>query len=260
MGSECIMATQRKLVDDGDGWIIEERLHSDGPTSVRSYYFRDQLAIRQELKTVGARRLAGLKLIEKDIRTLASWVTTLKELTTELVGPSAKPSPTFMPKDARMIIIRGLFVAVLATYGKMFTQAEGRGTALHRVDCGINADRLKSHEWLMHQRHTFAAHSGIDSAEGCRIAVAIDFKGRTPLKLFAELHQPAAIDPRSLDEISALLSVLHANVNSKLKKAIAFAHTEAREEFPESRLKKLRKGARGPWLLRGGKERPRGAR
>jgi hypothetical protein len=250
------MATQRKLVDNGDGWIIEERIHSDGHTAVRSYYFRDQLAIRQELKTVGARRLAGLKLIEKDIRTLVAWVGTLQAMTIELKG-RAKASPTFMPKDDRMIVIRGLFVAVLATYGKMFTQAEGRGTMLHRVDCGTNADCLKTHESLMHQRHTFAAHSGIDSAEGCRIAVAIDFKGRTPLKLFAELHQPAAIDPGSLDEVSALLGVLHTNVNSKIEKAIEFAHEQARQEFPESRLKKLRKGARGPWLRRGDKERSR---
>jgi hypothetical protein len=251
------MATQRKLVDDGDGWIIEERILSDGPTSVRSYYFRDQLAIRQELKTVGARRLAGLKLIEKDIRTLSAWVDALKALTIELMGASAKASPTFMPKDQRMIVIRGLFVAVLATYGKMFTQAEGRRTTLQRTDCGSDPDRLKSHDWLMHQRHTFAAHSGLDSAEGCQIAVAIDFKGRTPLKLFAELHQPAAISPESLDEVSALLSTLHTNVNAKIKKAIAFAYGEAHKEFPESTLKKLRKSARGPWLLRGEKEKAR---
>jgi hypothetical protein len=109
----------------------------------------------------------------------------------------------------------------------------------------------------MHQRHTFAAHSGVDSAEGCRIAVAIDFKGRTPLKLFAELHQPAAITPGSLDEISALLGILHTNVTTKLEKATAFAYGEAHKEFPESTLKNLRKSARGPWLLRGEKEKGR---
>ena len=237
-------------MDDGDGWVIEERLFSGaGASSVRSYYFREQLAIRHELKTVGARRLSGLTLIEKDIRTLTAWIATLRALTTELTDhlPETK-SAIFMPKDDRTVIVRGLFVAVLATYGKMFTQAEGRGAMLDPAACGSDAEHVETHDWLMHQRHTFAAHSGVDSAEGCRIAAAIDFKGRTPLRLFSELHQPATIAPESLDKISALLGALHASVNAKLVKATKFAYREAQEALPEATLKRLRKGARG-WLL-----------
>jgi hypothetical protein len=250
------MSVQRRLVDDGDGWIVEERIFSkdvESAKSARSYYFRDQLAVRHELKTVGARRLAGLALIEKDLRTLTAWVEALIAMTVALMPARVpeKASALFMPNDERTLIARGLYVAVLATYGKMFTEAEGRGTTLHRTDCGPAPEHLRLHEWLMHQRHTFVAHSGLESDEGCQIAIAIDHKLRTPMKLFTELHQPVVIDPNALERIADLLKLLHTNVSAKLDKATAFAYSEAQKQLTDSTLKKAVKGARGWWLQRG---------
>ncbi|HET7542395.1 MAG TPA: hypothetical protein VFK05_21145 [Polyangiaceae bacterium] len=254
------MSGARKLTDDGDGWIVEERIVASEDTasenkSRRSYYFRNQLAVRRELKTVGAKRLAGLHLIEKDIRTIGAWVVALKSMTLELMPTKNRmvARVTFMPKDERMLVVRGLFVAILATYGKMFTTAAGRGTSLDKSDCGVNTEHLKVHDWLMHQRHTFAAHSGLQSQEGCQIAIAVDYKLRTAPKLFVELHQPAAIEPSALDEIGALLKVLHANVLAKIKKATKFAYSESRQQFTDSELKSMVRGARG-WWLRDGKD------
>lgn len=97
----------------------------------------------------------------------------------------------------------------------------------------------------MHQRHTFVAHSGLESDEGCRIAIAIDHKLRTPFKLFAELHQPAAIDPKTLEQIAGLLTVLRTNVDAKLAKVTAFTHSEARKQFTDAALKRAVKNTRG---------------
>lgn len=143
------MSVQRKLSDNGDGWIVEERIFAKEVKSTRSYYFRNQLAVRHELKTVGARRLAGLTLIEKDLRTLTAWVEALNAMAAALM-PSRLPEKAavlFMPDDERMLVARGLYVAVLATYGKLFTEAQGRGSKLDGTDCGSDPEQLRLHKW-----------------------------------------------------------------------------------------------------------------
>lgn len=242
---------QKRYIDAGGEWTVEERIDAEGKPG-RSYYFRQQLAVRVEHKSKASRRLAGLTLIEKDIRTIKGWLRLLRD-TLNSMGPAADQSTSiFMPRDERMAVVRAIHVAIVTTYAKMFTQAEGRGASLERNGWIFGDTNLERHDWLMHHRHTFTAHSGSDGPEGCSIVVAIDHsqRNRTEPRIFTELHQPASLLHTSLDEVENLLNELHDKLQEKIQKAQDFVEREARGSLTETRLRIIRKGATGRYLRR----------
>lgn len=242
----------RRIVQDKDGWVIEETLSKEGTPS-RSYYFKNQLGLRLELDGPIAKRLAGLTLLEKDLRTILSWLDALLGLLCELGNEEQLSAPSFMPtgSDAtpKITVARAIFVAIVTTYGKLFTTAEGRGTSLNRRD-SIPTDHHEVHEYLMHMRNTFAAHSGLDSFESCGIVLAVDYsrRNRTAPRIFTELHQPTTISVPDLRKVRALIEVLHRDVNTKQNRATTAAYKNAAKRFDSKTLYMLRKGAPGTFL------------
>ena len=222
----------------------------------RAYYYKDQLAIRVELDSHVARRLAGLTLIEKDIRTVKTWIDALQREMRDITAQIDESEMTFLPKDpaasAWIVIVRALFVAIVATYGKLFTSAEGRsGTSLHKS--GWVSERFsKLHDDLIHTRNTFAAHSGSDGPERCRVALAIDYtrRNRTPPRIFTELVQPTTVSPPQLKEIGELVEDLQNRVKAKLDKTTEAAYKEVKLTYDQRKLHMLRKGASGRFLKR----------
>ncbi|HEX4334530.1 MAG TPA: hypothetical protein VH062_01380 [Polyangiaceae bacterium] len=242
---------QKRFIEDGGGWTVEEFIRPDGSGS-RAYYYREQRAMRFERDTPASRKLAGFTLIEKDIRTIKNWVNALRGLLTIISGTAVQTVTTFMPQDERISVVRALHVAIVTTYGKMFTQADGRRTSLQRSGWISDERHLRMHDSLMHHRHTFAAHSGAGGPEGCKVVVAIDYsrKDRTAPRLFTELHQPATIGLPDLEQIERLVDALHQKVEEKVQKSIAFVHDEAMSMLSEQKLRALRKGATGRLLRR----------
>jgi hypothetical protein len=244
---------RRRIVEDQAGWVVEETI-AGAPS--RAYYFREQLAIRVPLDSKIARRLGGLTLIEKDLRTIKAWIGALGKLLLPLGAGVDVTTPGFMPTDdpdklASINIARALYLAIVTTYGKLFTSADGRGTSLQQKD--VVPDQYKeAHQYLMHTRHNFAAHSGADGPEGCQIILAIDYsrRNRTPPRVFTELHQPTTVGLPELREIEALVEHLQARVSKDIQKSTAATYDEVRRIFDNERLFFLRKGAPGTFLKR----------
>lgn len=117
--------------------------------------------------------------------------------------------------DTRFDVARGLYIALVTTYGKMFTEAKGRGTSLNRNDW-VPQQHLEIHDNLMHMRHTFTAHSGKDGPEECGTILAVDYsrKNRTPPRIFTELNQPVTIGLPELKIVEDLLNDLRVKVDA----------------------------------------------
>ncbi len=243
---------QRRIVQEKDDWLIEETLSAEGTPS-RAYYFRKQLALRLELDGPIAKRLAGLTLLEKDLRTILAWIDALLGQLVELGDEEQLSAPSMMSSEpeaiAKITVARALFVAIVTTYGKLFTSARGRGTSLNKRD-SVPTEYEETHEYLMHVRNTFTAHSGLNSSESCEIVLAVDYsrRNRTAPRIFTELHQPTTISVPNLGKVRALVEALHRDVGSKQDSATIAAYKDAAKRFDLKKLHMLRKGAPGTFL------------
>jgi hypothetical protein len=245
---------RRRIIDDVGGWAVEERLGEAETDSTRAYYFQDQLAIRHELDSKVAARVAGLTLVEKDIRNIVSWVDALRELLVALGASEEETTMYLMPKEAslaaKIVTARALYVAIATTYGKLFVSAEGRSTSLD-AKAWVGKEHEAAHQHLIHTRHTFTAHSG-KGTESCRAVVAIDHSqsDRTLPRIFTELHQPTFVGLPELKAIEELLVDLQSRVKVAAGKATTALYAEVRNTFTPGKLRFLRMGAPGTRLVR----------
>jgi hypothetical protein len=201
-----------------DDWIIEERVDSITRHMTNRYYFRKRLCGRVKLVGGLSKQLAGYHLIEKDLRNIAEWLNRIQVLMEEVAPNDSKGKECFISPDRNTFqLIKGLFVASITFYGKLFTKAAGRRVKLERS--WFVSDELRSeHDDIMSFRHTFAAHSGKDSPEAANIILAIDPVRRrdTPPQLFCELIQPDTIGFEDISMFKKLAKTLHVKVNDKI--------------------------------------------
>lgn len=244
---------KRRLIDDGGGWTIEEKINPKTGEPIRNYYFKDRLAVRvKRTKVKACKQAAGFYLIEKDVRTLKKWIALLhKELESFGAEPDEEFSGDFMPDEERFYVSRALFVAIVTTYAKIFTEARGRGVQLDRKGW-IPEEHRETHDWFMHVRHTFVAHSGVGSDEMCEVVVAIDQspKNRTPPRHFMEMRQPASVNRPLLDDLTALLDDLQERLLDRLDRTKEHLRSRLEADFDEAKLKKLRRGTTKRMLSR----------
>jgi hypothetical protein len=253
-------AIRRRVFDDKDGWAVEERLVTDadesaaGEHTTHSYYYREQLAVRHQLDSKRAKRVAGFTLIHKDLRTIKAWVDVLREALLQMGASEKETQNSLMPTDPilapKILVARAVFVAIVTTYGKLFVTAQGRSTTLDAKGW-IGAQHKTWHDYLMHMRHSFTAHAG-EGAESCRTVLAIDYSQshRTNPRVFTELFQPTFVGLPELQGIELLLADLQAQAKSALDKATDALYDEVHAAFPPEKLKFLRMGAGGTRLVR----------
>ena len=209
------MSPDVREIDRGDGWKIEERISSDG-TIRRRYFYKNRQAPRIQIKSKIAQQLAAYVLIEKDLRNVLVWIDEINKLFPQ----SERLCKTSISSDRkRFNVIKGLFVASLISYGKCFTACEGRKTKLDKKIIDIEYHEV--HDQVMHMRHNFAAHSGVDSFEEVKVAIVLPPKkhrGMLPI-LFKELIQADIMlyDNKEVD-MKALIEHVQKKVFQKIEK------------------------------------------
>ena len=153
-------------------WIIEEKIDPSTGHLANNYYFRRRLCGRIVLKSGLAKQLAGYRLIEKDIRNIVAWLNHIHSLM-EKIDPNGFRGDDYQLSPDRDIsqVIKGLFVACVTFYGKLFTKATGRRVKLERSWL-VSDEMVSDHDEIMSVRHTYAAHSGDGSPEKINIIIA----------------------------------------------------------------------------------------
>jgi len=206
------MGKSFRLKKGKHGYEIREAILDSGKI-IRKYYYKNKQAYRVILKSRISLRLAGLALIEKDIRNMKSWLNYIDEL----YGRDANEGIIIASDRAKFNIIKGLYIAFLASYGKCFTNCKGRNAQLEKSNLDEKYHQL--HEELMRQRHNYVAHSGDDKVEDSAVALVFPQQRNAieKVEIFTELSQPDFMDGFNEVDIIDLVDHLHEIVKERMK-------------------------------------------
>jgi hypothetical protein len=159
---------KNRTLQKGEYWSVNEAINVKGDSIQTSYFYKGKKAKRIEISSPIAQKLSAYALIEKDLRNVLVW---LNEIDNIRKNKGYKEESMIMSERGYGNIIKGLYVASLVSYGKCFVQCEGRKTKLEKKSLDVRFHKI--HDDIMHQRHNFAAHSGIDSYEEVKVAAVI---------------------------------------------------------------------------------------
>jgi len=117
-----------------------------------TYKYHKQKAIRHPLNSRVAKRYAAFWTILADIDSVKAFVKQINKLIEFNSGQDVL-------EENQQILIQGLFIAALTTYGRCFTSSGGRKNTPQANEI-FSGDRnaLKRHEIIMDLRNAYAAH------------------------------------------------------------------------------------------------------
>lgn len=231
--SKALPRVRRRVTTYGNGWSIQEDATPGDGFPTRRYFFKGKEASRHELDSKVAQQLAGLTLIEKDIRNVHHWLEALRSALIEM-GAKEGDGASIMPRSEAIqpaiYQARALYLAIITTYGKLFTTAKGRRSTLGRSD--VAQEHRATHDDIIHARNNFAAHSGKSALEVSRVAVAVAPGAAGPeVAMFTELQQATFPGLSDVDAMDKLLSQLAERVHERLTRCWEAAEREATERF-----------------------------
>lgn len=138
-----------------NGWHQKTYINKSGQP-VYTYYYQNKTSkpgVAIEIDTKLSRHYCAYILIEKDLQDILGFIDILLELITS-------------KEDKNDLLIKGLSRVIAVTYGKCFTQADGRKIKLNAEI--IPKEHKNIHDELMNMRHNYVAHAGISQHEVCR--------------------------------------------------------------------------------------------
>lgn len=172
-----------KKYEHENGVQIREIIH-DGVTLENIYTQNGKVLPRIGIEGYLADQIKAFTLLDKDLRNVIEWLKIAQEIDDESDGNNA-----FLDGSIKYsLIIKSLFVSILTTYGKCFTQATGRRFTLNKKH--IPTEYVDFHEKIINARHNYAAHKGMHDHEDCRVSLVIFNKwDARPFEIFTELRQ-----------------------------------------------------------------------
>lgn len=162
----------------------------------RIYTYKRRPCARIQLTSRLAEQLAGYTMIEKDLRSVLTWLEEIEKRHDE--RPTQKKHSFGRGGNRENYnLIKGLFVALLTFYGKCFSKCEGRPVKLERAQLDAKFHGL--HDECIEYRHNFAAHSGAKKIEHVEVALVypMKYKKEVNFMIFRELHQPDVFWPKA---------------------------------------------------------------
>lgn len=194
----------------GDGWEVDELARDSEGRIFSRYWHNGKQAIRHELGGPRAKRYAGYTLIQKDLLRIIAWISHTQELAKTLPERDLSSGERPTQGDRRSNeIMSGLLVAIVTTYGKLFSQAEGRKVKLES-NAISDVRQLQLHNQLLKWRNTYSAHSGVDSPERSVVHMEIGepINSVTSWRLSCESSQPSSLIEADYTLASELANVL----------------------------------------------------
>lgn len=213
---------------------------------IYTYHFQRKSAkpspkiIFQSHKT---RRLCGYISIQKDLKDVSRWLIEYARIYEETKFRTLS-TEELSSKD---IILKGLFKAIIITYGRCFSKGDGRKLNLERKDVGFDPRWLPHHDYIIEMRNQYIAHAGVSSHEESRVVCPIiavknnnKKKQYVPGQVFTESYQIIGYDSFSF-ECTQLLGDLLAHVSEKIKELEVLVVQEVNKISPEQLRTLLKK-------------------
>jgi hypothetical protein len=202
-----------------DDWKAQELLDRKSGKVERIYTYKRERCKRVLHDSKRAMQLAGYTLIEKDLRSVITWLREIEKRHVD--GPKVDSDRHAWSKDRENYdLIKGLFVAALTFYGKCFAQCEGRRVKLERNH--LDASFREMHDVCIKYRNNFAAHSGAAQFETVQIAIVFPRKPKKNVlpKIYHELNQPDLVSGDGTETPTFIHLAEHVRgiVNEKISK------------------------------------------
>lgn len=205
------MVYRNKKIDKD--WTVREIISSEGEVLPNKYFYKRKEVATVYLSDKLSKQLAGYYLIEKDLRNVITWLEKIESCHEK--GEGIMIMSDMVTSD----LVKALWVASLAFYGKCFSTTKGRKTKLDRDS--LDEEHRASHDRYIKLRHNFAAHSGIDAHEGSRIALTLPINRKTvqsPVRIFGEVHQHCYVSDNSENDLLILAKHVRDKVLIKIQK------------------------------------------
>lgn len=152
-------------------------------------------------------------------------------------------------KPENQAIGRSIFSDAITSYGRCFTEGEGKNVILdpNQIFKGLPTER-SIHEWMMETRHRFFAHSGGSKNEIMMVYLALnpDMKSG-PIGIYRGLVKTSNMGEKSNND--AIITINSALDWVKVK--IDKAHLKIRELLNKNSIDSLYKQAQTPESLEG---------
>ena len=172
-----------------DDWAVKEVVDQTTGRVHRLYTYKRRPCYRRVLSSRLVDQLAGYVLIEKDLRSVGTWLGEIATRAPEALDTTAASFRHGADRE-KYNLVKGLWVAALTFYGKCFSKCEGRPVKLERAQ--LDERFRDAHDHCMSYRHNFAAHSGAAKLEYVEIALVFPQKAKSHVepRIYKELLQP----------------------------------------------------------------------
>lgn len=154
-------------------------------------------------KSNDAKRYASYRLISKELSNAFDALSLLKINTIQ--NDTIKQSLSFF---------------AIVSYGKCFTESEGRKVRLEKSSAlkYASPQDIQEHDKIMDMRHNYVAHGGVGGYEQNPVCVALDPEDTTKvIRFFDNVTFVSNIDSR-IDYFMSLISVVNKFVEEKIQK------------------------------------------
>jgi len=192
---------------------------------------RDAFSVVYNSRSADA--LAAYSLIHKDLK----FCKTTLNLAVELAGGDLNSADSLYLRDEvdkNSDILKALTVSFIITYGKCYTQADGRKVKLDSKDIFKNNSELKEiHEFLMHERNNYIAHAGNTDLETAKTLILLDAdqsRGEVP-KLMTQSNDLYAFEESGLKPFIKLVDFVEEKLCLLLQKRV--------QKIKDNELKKV---------------------
>lgn len=200
-----------------NGFKKSKRINPESGGFLFSYTYMGEECLRVPMSSRLCEQLVGYYLIEKDLRSVITWMTKIREM-----HPSESSHNGYIDSDVlpNRELVKALFVAAISFYGKCFTVGRGRRVKLD--DPVVPKNLLEVHEEAMRLRHNYVSHSGEAGVEaGSAVFVRqkeVASGGMINYWITVEVKQPDLmyLEDEGRDLWLELFEGVRENVNKKI--------------------------------------------
>lgn len=177
------------------------------------------------INTRASKQYSGFRQILKDLKIVKEIIQTLKQNASNGLSSIVKQSLSFY---------------AIVTYAKCFTEANGRGPKLNKVDALKYATKQSGveHDRIMEQRHNYVAHGGLKGYEHNLVVAALesDLSNKKVIEIYDNIVGLVDIDSQ-LDNFEYLVNSVVQYVIEKCETSLNKITTEIGEQNIEELYK-----------------------
>lgn len=148
-----------------NNWSVKRFIPAKTDNIMSTFFHGKKKAETKKLESPKSKVYAGYVLMKHEIKNINAWVEIKHSIINKHDDLKELATVGYKWDLVSHEHIQAIFIAIISTYGKLFSNAEGRRVKLERTQ--IPSEFLKIHDHLIKLRDKYTAHSGDSEIESC---------------------------------------------------------------------------------------------